>query len=312
MKETEEHRPVLLDEAVEAMNIQPGGCYMDGTFGRGGHSGEILSRLGPGGCLIAFDRDADAIAYGRERFAGDSRLSLYQAPFSSMLEVAEAEGVKGRVNGVLLDLGVSSPQLDDASRGFSFQQSGPLDMRMDRSRGPSAAQWLNSAEEEEIARVLWEYGEERFSRRIARAIVRRRREQPLRTTEELAQLVAAAVPSREKRKHPATRTFQAIRIQVNRELDELRQGLEQALELLAAGGRLVVISFHSLEDRIVKRFFRKHSRGAQLPKGVPVRDTELQAGPLRLVGKAVRAGEEELRRNPRARSAIMRVAEKRG
>ncbi len=285
---------------------------MDGTFGRGGHSGEILSRLGPGGRLIAFDRDADAIAWGRERFAGEKRLSLYQKPFSSMLEVAGAEGVKGRVNGVLLDLGVSSPQLDDASRGFSFQQSGPLDMRMDRSRGPSAAQWLNSAKEEEIARVLWEYGEERFSRRIARAIVRRRQERPLQTTEELAQLVASAVPSREKRKHPATRTFQAIRIQVNRELDELRQGLEQALELLAAGGRLVVISFHSLEDRIVKRFFREQLRGAQLPKGVPVRGGELEPGALRLVGKAVRAGDEEVRRNPRARSAIMRVAEKRG
>lgn len=294
------------------MNIQPQGCYLDGTFGRGGHSGEILARLGPRGCLIALDRDAAAIEHGKERFAHDARLHLYKKPFSALAEVAWERGVAGKVNGLLLDLGVSSPQLDDPARGFSFQQSGPLDMRMDRHGGPTAAQWLNEAEEEEIARVLWEYGEERYSRRIARAIVRQRQERPLQTTGELARLVASALPGRERHKHPATRTFQAIRIQVNRELEELRQGLEQALEVLAAGGRLVVISFHSLEDRLVKRFFREHSRGPRLPKGVPVRGDEMEGGVLKLVGKAIRAGEEEVQRNPRARSAILRVAEKRG
>ncbi|HIE56082.1 MAG TPA: 16S rRNA (cytosine(1402)-N(4))-methyltransferase RsmH, partial [Chromatiaceae bacterium] len=209
------------------------------------------------------------------------------------------------------DLGVSSPQLDNAARGFSFQQEGPLDMRMNNTTGVSAARWLNEASEGEIADVLRKYGEERYARRIARAILARRREKPLRTTTELAELVAGSVPVREKHKHPATRTFQAVRIQVNRELEELRLGLQQALEVLAPGGRLVVISFHSLEDRIVKRFMRDHARGEVLPKGVPVRKAELVEGSLRLLGKAVRAGEDEVRNNPRARSAIMRVAEKR-
>ena len=267
--------------------------------------------MGPRGCLIAIDRDAEAIAYGRERFQGDSRLHLHRGSFSSLARVAEEEGVKGEVDGVLLDLGVSSPQLDDAARGFSFQQEGPLDMRMDTSSGISAAQWLNEASGDEIMEVLRKYGEERYARRIARAILARREQNPLRTTIELAELVAAAVPVREKHKHPATRTFQAVRIQVNRELEELRLGLEQALEVLAPGGRLVVISFHSLEDRIVKRFMRDLSRGEVLPRGVPVRKAELGEGPLRLVGKAVRAGEQEVRANPRARSAIMRVAERR-
>jgi 16S rRNA (cytosine1402-N4)-methyltransferase len=312
VKEAGEHRPVLLEEAVEAMNIQPQGCYIDGTFGRGGHSGEILARLGSAGCLIALDRDATAIAHGRERFAGDARLHLYGKPFSTMAEVAREQGVAGQVQGVLLDLGVSSPQLDDPARGFSFQRAGPLDMRMDRHTGPTAAQWLGEASEEEIARVLWEYGEERFSRRIARAIVRQRQQRPLQTTTELAWLVASVLPRRERHKHPATRTFQAIRIHVNRELEELRKGLEQALEILAAGGRLVVISFHSLEDRLVKRFFREHARGPQLPRGVPVRGDEMEAGALKLVGRAIRASGEEVRRNPRARSAILRVAERRG
>jgi len=305
------HRPVLLEEAVAALEVRPGGCYVDGTFGRGGHSAAILERLGPEGCLIAFDRDEAAIEYGRERWGGDERLHLVQASFGTLAAEAERRGVKGKVDGVLLDLGVSSPQLDEAERGFSFQLEGPLDMRMDRGSGTSAADWLAQAPEEEIARVLREYGEERYARRIARAIVARRRQVPLRTTRELAELVAAAVPAREKHKHPATRTFQAIRIQVNRELDELRRGLAQAVEVLRTGGRLVVISFHSLEDRIVKRFLREQSRGERLPKGVPVTEEQLRPGALRLVGGPVRPGEAEVRENPRARSAIMRVAEKR-
>ena len=305
------HRPVLLEEAVAALRVVPGGCYLDGTFGRGGHSAAILERLGPEGCLLAFDRDEEAIAHGRERWGADRRLHLERASFATLAEVAERYGVTGKVNGVLLDLGVSSPQLDDPARGFSFQQEGPLDMRMDRSSGPSAADWLAAAPEAEIARILREYGEERFARRIARAIVERRKERPLRTTRELAELVAGAVPVRERHKHPATRTFQAIRIQVNRELEALRQGLEAAVQVLAPAGRLVVISFHSLEDRIVKRFLREQSQGHQPPRGVPVTADRLEPGPLRLVGKPVRAGTAEVAANPRARSAIMRVAERR-
>ncbi len=305
------HKPVLFEEAIDAMNIRPDSCCMDGTFGRGGHSGAILERLGEGGCLIALDKDGTAVEHGRKRFAGEERLHLEHSSFAELKRIAQKHGVAGRVGAVLLDLGVSSPQLDDPERGFSFQQDGPLDMRMDRSRGQSAAQWLAAAEEKEIARVLWEFGEERFSRRIARAIVRRRQSAPLRTTAELAQLVREASPVKERHKHPATRSFQAIRIQVNRELDDLREGLRQAVDVLAVGGRLVVISFHSLEDRIVKRFMREQSRGEVLPKGVPVRDAVLKPGVLKLVGKAVRPGRKELEENPRARSAIMRVAEKR-
>lgn len=305
------HKPVLFEEAIDAMNIRPDSCCMDGTFGRGGHSGAILERLGEGGCLIALDKDEAAIAHGRKRFAGDDRLRLEHRSFADLKKVAEKHGVAGRVDAVLLDLGVSSPQLDDAERGFSFQQEGPLDMRMDRSSGQSAAQWLATAEEQEIARVLWEFGEERFSRRIARAIVAHRREEPLRTTTQLARLIQRASPVKDRHKHPATRSFQAIRIHVNRELDDLREGLRQAVDVLATGGRLVVISFHSLEDRMVKRFMREQSRGEVMPRGVPVRDASLKPGVLKLVGKAVRPGRRELEENPRARSAIMRVAEKR-
>ena len=293
------------------MNITTGGCYIDATFGRGGHSGAILARLGPEGCLLALDRDPQAVAHGRRHFGDDPRFAIEQAPFSRLAEVARARGLMGKVNGLLLDLGVSSPQLDDPARGFSFQRSGPLDMRMDPGDGPSAAQWLAEADETEIAQVLKEYGEERHARRIARAIVERRAQAPLTTTGELAEVVARALPRKERHKHPATRTFQAIRIRINRELDELRQVLDQALEVLAPGGRLVVISFHSLEDRLVKRFMRRHSRGEQPPKGVPLRHEELSPGPLRLLGKARRAGEAERQANPRARSAVLRAAQKR-
>ena len=305
------HRPVLFEEAIDAMNIQPDSCCMDGTFGRGGHSGAILEHLGEQGCLIALDKDESAIEYGKERFSGEARLHLRHSSFAGLKEIAEEFSVVGKVQAVLLDLGVSSPQLDEPDRGFSFQQDGPLDMRMDRSSGMSAAQWLATAEEKEIARVLWEFGEERFSRRIARAIVEQRGAEPLNTTLQLANLIQRASPVKERHKHPATRGFQAIRIHINRELDELRDGLRQAVEVLTGGGRLVVISFHSLEDRIVKRFLREQSRGDVMPRGVPVLQRDLKPGVLKTVGKAVRAGKQELEENPRARSAIMRVAEKR-
>jgi 16S rRNA (cytosine1402-N4)-methyltransferase len=302
------HRSVLLHEAVEQLNIRESGRYIDGTFGRGGHSQAILSALGPNGRLLAIDKDPEAIAYGRRHFAGESRLFLERASFAAMRSLAEALGWLGRVQGILLDLGVSSPQLDTAQRGFSFLSDGPLDMRMDPQSGPSAAQWLAEASERELETVLRELGEERFSRRIARALVKARAEAPITTTARLAQVVAAANPSWEKDKHPATRSFQAFRIHINRELEDLREGLFQSLELLAAGGRLVVISFHSLEDRIVKRFMRDQACSLRLPKGVPV--TADQSRPrMRLIGKAVRPSEAEIGTNPRARSAVMRTAE---
>ena len=291
------------------MRIHPQGCYIDGTFGRGGHSEAILSQLGEMGRLYALDKDVSAVAYGRNKFAGDKRFHMLHCSFARLYEVAEQHGLLGKVDGLLLDLGVSSPQLDEAQRGFSFQQDGPLDMRMDQHQRPSAAEWLASAKGEEIAKVLWEYGEERFSRRIARAIVEAREQAPLQTTSQLADLIARVMPVREQRKHPATRSFQAIRIFINKELDDLRQCLNQSLDVLAKGGRLVVISFHSLEDRMVKRFMRDQSRGEVLPKGLPVPDSKRKRGRIKLVGKAVKPAKEEINANPRARSAIMRVAE---
>ncbi len=312
MNSPELHKPVLFEEAIEAMNIQQDSCCMDGTFGRGGHSAAILERLGEDGCLIALDKDLDAIAFGQQNFPEEPRLHLHHCSFSELKTVVQEHGLVGKVNALLLDLGVSSPQLDEAARGFSFQQDGPLDMRMDQSTGLSAAQWLATEDESEIARVLWEYGEERFSRRIARAIVERRDTDPLHTTGQLAQLIFKASPVKERHKHPATRSFQAIRIHINRELDDLKAGLEQAIDVLAPQGRLVVISFHSLEDRIVKRFIRDLARGETMPKSVPVMEKNLKKGVLKSLGKPVRAGKEELQYNPRARSAIMRIAEKRG
>ena len=302
------HRPVLLEAAVAALNVRPDGCYVDATFGRGGHAAAILARLGGEGRLLAFDRDPEAVADARARFGQDPRFRIEHASFSALQAVIEAAGLVGRVDGLLLDLGVSSPQLDDARRGFSFQQEGPLDMRMDTTRGPSAADWLATASEDEIATVLRDLGEERFARRIARSIVRVRAEHPLRTTAELAALVEHASPTREKHKHPATRSFQAIRIFINRELDELQAVLQQALAVLAVGARLVVISFHSLEDRIVKRFLRDAAQGERLPKGLPVPESARHPR-LRLIGKAVRADDAEVAANPRARSAVLRVAE---
>lgn len=302
------HQTVLLAEAVDALAIRPDGTYIDGTFGRGGHSQAILDRLGEQGCLLGFDKDAEAVAAARERFKGDKRFSMVHGSFTRIAEVVRELGLDRRVDGLLLDLGVSSPQLDDAGRGFSFMQDGPLDMRMDQTNGISAADWLNAVEEDELSRVIKEYGEERFARRIARAIVQARAEGPLRRTGQLAALIERAVPKRDPHKHPATRTFQAIRIYINRELDDLRQCLRDSLDVLAQGARLVVISFHSLEDRLVKHFLRDQARGERLPKGVPVQHEEVR-GKVRIVGKPVRPGDDEIKVNPRARSAIMRVAE---
>ena len=307
-----QHTTVLLHEAVEALTIKPQGRYIDGTFGRGGHSALILERLAPEGRLLAFDKDPQAVETARQRFGDDPRFQIHRGSFVELGVQVAAIGWQGRVDGILLDLGVSSPQLDDASRGFSFRQAGPLDMRMDPERGISAAQWLAQAEERDIAWVLKVYGEERFAKRIARAIVKARSEAPIETTGQLAALIAAAIPTREKGKDPATRSFQAIRIQVNGELDELQACLAQVVDALAPGGLLVVISFHSLEDRIVKRYMREQSRGDDLPPDLPIRHDQLKQAPMRLLGKPVYAGAEEIKNNPRARSAVMRVAQRVG
>jgi 16S rRNA (cytosine1402-N4)-methyltransferase len=303
------HRTVLLEEAVALLAVRPDGVYMDGTFGRGGHSQAILALLGPAGRLIAIDRDPEAVTAARTRFGKDGRFSMYRGAFSMLERIAREANVAGQVNGVLLDIGVSSAQLDDPRRGFSFTQDGPLDMRMDPETGESAAQWLARAPEQEIADVIYKYGEERFSRRIARAILAVRDTTPIVTTQQLADIVSAAIPTRERNKHPATRTFQAVRIFINRELDELGDCLDQCLRILAPGGRLAVISFHSLEDRMVKRFMRDHAREAPPDPAAPWQAAEVRPL-LSLVGKAVRPGEREVEQNPRARSAVLRVAER--
>jgi len=303
-----EHKAVLLDESLAALSIQPAGIYVDGTFGRGGHSGAILQQLGLEGRLLAVDKDPEAIV-SAQQFAADKRFSIMRGSFAELSELASTVGISGQIDGLLLDLGVSSPQLDAAERGFSFSQDGPLDMRMDPDSGQSAAAWLARAEVGDIAKVLKEYGEERFAKRIARAIVAAREEQAITTTSRLADIVSKANPAWERGKHPATRSFQAIRIFINRELDDLLTCLDQVLSLLAVGGRLVVISFHSLEDRIVKRFIRNLARGDHFPPGVPV--TQDQVRPrMKMIGKAIRSGQQELADNVRARSATLRVAEK--
>ncbi len=302
------HASVLLDGAVEALVHDPSGAYLDGTFGRGGHSRAILERLAPEGRLLAIDRDPQAIAAAGA--IDDSRFAIEQGEFARLGELAQRHGLFGRLAGVLLDVGVSSPQLDDPERGFSFLRDGPLDMRMDPTRGESAADWLARAGEADIARVFKVYGEERFARRLARAVVSRRAERPFTRTADLAEVLKAAHPAWEKGKHPATRAFQALRIHINGELDQLDAALEAALEALAPGGHLVVISFHSLEDRRVKRFIREHVRGdIDVPKGVPLRDDQL-ARRLEALGKAQRPSAEEVAGNPRARSAVMRAARK--
>ncbi|MFK0572878.1 16S rRNA (cytosine(1402)-N(4))-methyltransferase RsmH [Endozoicomonas sp.] len=301
------HKTVLLHEAVDALLTDPAGVYVDGTFGRGGHSRLILSLLEEQGQLIGIDKDPAAIATGLELERDDPRFSIYHGSFT------DVDSVNGDqpVDGILLDLGVSSPQLDDPERGFSFMKEGPLDMRMNHHQGESAAEWLARAEEQEISRVIWEYGEDRFSRRMARVIVKEREIEPILTTKRLASIIAAACPSREKGKHPATRAFQAIRIHINRELDDLVLCLDNALEKLKPGGRLVVISFHSLEDRIAKRFIRKHQKGDELPSWLPVRDDQLNRR-MKSLSKAIKPSKQEVDDNPRSRSAVMRVAEKLG
>jgi len=303
------HTPVLLREVLQALDVRAGGCYVDATFGRGGHTAAILERVGHDGKVIAIDRDPAAIAAGRERFAAEERLNLVAGPFSRLGALIAVRGLAGRVDGVLLDLGVSSPQLDDAARGFSFAQDGPLDMRMDPHSGASAEQFVAKAPEHELARVIREYGEERFAKRVAREIVAARRVEPITRTAQLAEIVARAVPTREPGKHPATRTFQAIRIHVNEELAELRAALAASLEVLAPDGRLGVISFHSLEDGIVKRFIEQHSHEDPVYAGLP--EVPAHAQPkLRRVGRAVHPTDEEIAANPRARSAVLRVAQR--
>lgn len=304
-----EHAPVLLDEAVEALSVRSDGKYVDATFGRGGHSGKILESLGRHGGLLAMDRDPDAIEVGQRRFGADPRFRIFHGVFSDLGARVKQVWPGEKIDGVLMDLGVSSPQIDSPERGFSFLNDGPLDMRMDPSAGQSAAQWLASASEQEISDVLRDYGEERFARRIARALVRERAETEISTTGQLAEIVAAHCPTREPGKHPATRTFQAIRIRVNEELAHLEEALAEARDALAPGGRLVVISFHSLEDRIVKRFIRREVRGEELPRRLPVTGDRVQ-GSMRSLGRPTRATQEEIARNPRSRSAVMRVAEK--
>ncbi|WP_228720771.1 16S rRNA (cytosine(1402)-N(4))-methyltransferase RsmH [Nitrogeniibacter mangrovi] len=302
-----EHVTVLLSEAVDALAIRPEGIYVDGTFGRGGHSRAVLARLGAHGRLVAFDRDPAAIAAGAA--INDARFTLVHAPFSALDESLDAHGV-GLVDGVLLDLGVSSPQLDEAARGMSFRFDAPLDMRMDTSRGQTVAQWLASAEVGEITEVIRDYGEERFAHAIAKAVVAARAGGAVSTTGQLAALVEKAVRTREPGQHPATRTFQALRIFINAELEELSVVLPKCLARLKPGGRLVVISFHSLEDRIVKRFMREHANPPPVPRGMAIREVDRPQPKLRLVGKAVKAGADEVATNPRARSAVMRVAER--
>ena len=307
----DKHLTVLRDEAVAALIGDAQGCYVDGTFGRGGHSRLILQQLGEQGRLLGVDKDARAIESGHVLSAEDGRFSIVRGSFADIDQFVEQAGWNDGVDGVLLDLGVSSPQLDQAERGFSFLRDGELDMRMDADSGISAADWLAVADEADIARVLKEYGEERFAKRISRAIVAARDVQPIRRTLQLAKIVAEANPAWEKHKHPATRAFQAIRIFINNELGDLESFLEKVVAQLRPGGRLVVISFHSLEDRMVKRFMRKQAQGERVPSYLPVRDEQLGRS-MRLLGKAVKASDDEVAANPRARSAVMRVAEKLG
>jgi 16S rRNA (cytosine1402-N4)-methyltransferase len=305
-----QHRPVLLEEAVDALNIRPDGIYLDGTFGRGGHSRAILARLSQQGCLFSLDRDPEAVAAGKKELGDDTRFSIVQGEFAEMERFVHEWGVEEGLDGILLDIGVSSPQLDDPGRGFSFMGDGPLDMRMNPLQGVSADEWLAEASERELTRVFREFGEERHARRIARSIVCTRQKQRLETTGQLARLIEETIGRREKNKHPATRCFQAIRIFINDEMAQLAQGLEEAIKLLRPGGRLVVISFHSLEDRLVKRTIREAARPGPVRKNIPQHPDHKPL--LKPIGRAIKASETELSVNPRARSAVMRIAEKLG
>jgi len=305
------HQPVLFNEVLEALRIRPDGVYVDGTYGRGGHAGAILERLNEQGKLIVMDKDPQAVADAENRFSNDQRVIIIHDDYLRMRDYVQANGLLDAVDGVLLDLGVSSPQLDDATRGFSFQHNGPLDMRMNNAQGETAAEWLMKATEKEIADVLWQLGEERFSRRIARRIVEFRQQQVITDTATLAVIISDCVPAGKEKKHPATRSFQAIRMKINHELEHISQLLEQMFDILKVGGRLLVISFHSLEDRLVKRFIKKHASPPPAPRGLPLREQDRVLGiRLKAIGKAVKADAQELLRNPRSRSAVLRVAER--
>ena len=308
---SQSHAPVIRQEVIDGLAIRPDGNYVDGTYRRGGHARSILAALGDSGRLIVMDRDPEAIADARELLGPDQRVTIIHDDYANMrTHVADLDLLQD-IDGILLDLGVSSPQLDDAERGFSFQNNGPLDMRMNPQTGQSAADWLQHADETEIARILWEYGEERHSRRIARKIVERRTQHPITDTATLAALISSVVPRPKNNRHPATRSFQAIRIHVNQELAQIQRLLDSVFDILRVGGRLLIISFHSLEDRLVKRFFKANSSRPRLPRGLPLRDSEIESVvPLKLVGRAIQAGARELADNPRARSAVLRIAER--
>ncbi len=303
------HQPVLLKEAVDALAIKQDGFYLDATFGRGGHTAEILKSLGKKGKLLAMDQDEQAIKEAMQKFATDSRFEIVQQNFENIETIVTERNMMHKVNGILLDIGVSSPQLDDATRGFSFIKSGPLDMRMNPQAGQSAAQWLAEVKEYDLTTVLMHYGEEKFARRIANAIVKTRKETVIDNTVQLANIIEAAIPVKPKNKHPATKSFQAIRIYINRELEVLEHALRASLNVLAVGGRLAVISFHSLEDRMVKRFFREMSQGPKIPKDIPILAKDLQQ-PFKLVGKAIKPSKHEVQKNPRSRSSVLRVIER--
>jgi 16S rRNA (cytosine1402-N4)-methyltransferase len=309
IEKVNQHLPVLLNEVLDNLVIKPNGIYVDATFGRGGHSEAILNQLNADGRLYAFDKDPEAIAHAKQQFGHDKRFAIHHGSFASLEIYLKSQNVFGQIDGILLDLGVSSPQLDNAERGFSFMREGKLDMRMDSSRGVDAATFIATIAEEELAKILWEYGEERYSRRIARAIVAARKETVFTTTTQLAAVIAAAHPAWEKGKNPATRSFQGIRIAINQELADLEEGLKQSLEALKVGGRLLVISFHSLEDRLVKHFVQDQERGQQFPAGLPIKHVETQKR-MQRVGRAIKPSAREIASNPRARSAVLRIAEK--
>lgn len=310
MSQNYAHQSVLLQEAIDGLNIRPDGIYVDGTFGRGGHSRQILARLGSNGRLIAIDRDPQAIA-AAQTLAEDPRFSIIHGGFGELARYIEELGLTGKIDGVLLDLGVSSPQLDDAVRGFSFLRDGPLDMRMDNSKGQTAAEWLARADVEDMAWVFKTYGEEKNARHIARCIVADRDSTPFLRTKDLAALIERITKHRERNKHPATRVFQAIRIYINSELEQIQQALDGALTVLAPAGRLSVISFHSLEDRLVKRFMRRYSQAEEVPYGLPITEAQLQQGrKLKTLGKAIKPSDAELDVNARARSSVLRLAER--
>lgn len=306
---TFKHNAVLLDEAICGLAIVPDGIYIDCTFGRGGHSRAILDKLGPKGHLLAIDKDLEAIAFAKEQFASDQRFRIVHGSFAQIAEIAGEANIYGQVNGIFLDLGVSSPQLDDKMRGFSFMHDGPLDMRMDLSQSLNAAEFINHAPLETMVHVFRTYGEERFAGRIARAIINAREIAPIMTTKVLAEIVKEANPSWEKHKHPATRVFQAIRIHVNRELTDLTTCLDESLNVLQVGGRLAVISFHSLEDRIVKQFMRNNAKGAEPPAFVPIKACDIKKS-FKCIGKAIKPTANEIKANSRSRSAVLRIGEK--